>query len=93
MKSYAILVNTARGTLVDSVALAEALRDGEIGAAGLDVYEREPDIPAELLEAPRCVLLPHIGSATTHARRAMAELAADNVLAVLRGDEPPSRVA
>jgi glyoxylate reductase len=93
MKSDAILVNTARGTLVDSVALAEALRDGEIGAAGLDVYEREPDIPAELLETPRCVLLPHIGSATTRARRAMAELAADNVLAVLRGDEPPSRVA
>jgi glyoxylate reductase len=93
MKANAILVNTARGTLVDSEALAEALRDGEIGAAGLDVYEREPDIPAELLEAPRCVLLPHIGSATTRARRAMAELAADNVLAVLRGDEPPSRVA
>jgi glyoxylate reductase len=93
MKANAILVNTARGTLVDSEALAEALRDGEIGAAGLDVYEREPDVPAELLEAPWCVLLPHIGSATTRSRRAMAELAADNVLAVLRGDEPPSRVA
>jgi glyoxylate reductase len=93
MKVGAILVNTARGTLVDSAALAEALRDGVIGAAGLDVYEREPDIPAELLEAPRCVLLPHIGSATTRARRAMAELAADNVLAALRGDEPPNRVA
>jgi glyoxylate reductase len=93
MKADAILVNTARGTLVDSEALAEALRNGEIGAAGLDVYEREPNIPAELLETPRCVLLPHIGSATTRSRRAMSELAADNVLAVLRGDEPPSRVA
>jgi glyoxylate reductase len=93
MKADAILVNTARGTLVDSEALAEALRDGEIGAAGLDVYEREPHIPAELLEAPRCVLLPHIGSATTSARRAMAELAADNVLAALRGEAPPNRVA
>jgi glyoxylate reductase len=93
MRSDAILVNTARGTLVDPEALVEALRDGEIGAAGLDVYEREPDIPLELLDAPRCVLLPHIGSATTRARRAMAELAADNVLAALHGDEPPTRVA
>jgi glyoxylate reductase len=93
MKRDAILVNTARGSLVDSAALAEALRDGVIAAAGLDVYEHEPDVPAELLAAPRCVLLPHIGSATQRARDAMAVLAADNVLAVLRGAEPPSRVA
>ena len=66
---------------------------GEIGAAGLDVYETEPDVPAELLEAPNCVLLPHIGSATTRARNAMAELVADNVLAALAGGEPPNRVA
>jgi glyoxylate reductase len=92
MKAEAILVNTARGTLVDSRALAEALRDGEIGAAGLDVYESEPVVPAELLEAPGCVLLPHIGSATTRSRRAMAELAAHNALAALRGGEPPNRV-
>jgi glyoxylate reductase len=92
MKPEAILVNTSRGPLVDSRALAEALRDGEIGAAGLDVYEHEPDVPTALLEAPHCVLLPHIGSATTRSRESMARLVADNVLAVLRGEEPPSRV-
>ena len=92
MKPEAILVNTSRGPLVDSRALAEALRNGEIGAAGLDVYEHEPDVPTALLEAPHCVLLPHIGSATTRAREGMARLVADNVLAVLRGEEPPNRV-
>lgn len=93
MRSNAVLVNTARGPLVDSSALAEALRDGEIGAAGLDVYQGEPRVPPGLLEAPRCVLLPHIGSATHRARDAMARLAAQNVLAVLGGSEPPNRVA
>jgi glyoxylate reductase len=93
MKKHAVLVNTARGPLVDSSALAEALREGEIGAAGLDVYEGEPAVPAELLEAPGCVLSPHIGSATRRARDAMARLAAENVLAVLGGSEPPHRVA
>jgi glyoxylate reductase len=92
MKSHAILINTARGPLVDGAALAEALREGAIGAAGLDVYEQEPDVPEELLRAPRCVLLPHIGSATTRARDAMARLVAENVLAALRGAEPPNRV-
>jgi glyoxylate reductase len=93
MRSHAILVNTSRGALVDAAALAEALREGAIGAAGLDVYEHEPHVPAELLAAPRCVLLPHIGSATTHARDAMARLVAHNVLSALRGEEPPNRVA
>ena len=93
MKPAAILVNTSRGPLVDSRALARALREGEIGAAGLDVYEHEPDVPTALLEAPHCVLLPHIGSATTRSRDGMARLVADNVLAVLRGAEPPNRVA
>jgi glyoxylate reductase len=92
MKPGAILVNTARGPLVDSRALARALQDGEIGAAGLDVYEHEPDVPTALLEAPHCVLLPHIGSATTRSRDGMARLVADNVLAVLRGTDPPNRV-
>src|SRR6476660_6574315 len=77
MRTHAVLVNTARGALVDSVALARALRAGEIGAAGLDVYETEPNVPADLLEAPRCVLLPHIGSATTTARDGMARMAAE----------------
>jgi glyoxylate reductase len=93
MKPNAILVNTSRGTLVDSEALAEALRERRIAAAGLDVYEHEPAVPAALLEAPRCVLLPHIGSATTRARNAMASAVADNVVAVLEGREPPNRIA
>ena len=92
MRPEAVLINTARGSLVDPAALAAALREGGIASAGLDVYEDEPAVPAELLEAPRCVLLPHIGSATRRARDAMASMVADNVLAVLRGEEPPNRV-
>jgi glyoxylate reductase len=92
MNPQAVLVNTARGSLVDSDALAEALRDGRIAAVGLDVYEDEPEVPASLLKAPRCVLLPHIGSATTKARDAMGLMVAENVLAALRGAPPPTRV-
>jgi glyoxylate reductase len=87
-----VLVNTARGPLVDSEAVAAALESGALGAAGLDVYEGEPHVPPRLLEAPRCVLLPHIGSATVPARDGMARLAADNVIAVLEGRNPPPRV-
>jgi glyoxylate reductase len=87
-----VLVNTSRGTLVDSEAVAEALESGALGAAGLDVYEGEPRVPERLLEAPRCVLLPHIGSATVAARDGMARAVSDNVIAVLEGREPPSRV-
>lgn len=93
MRAHAVLVNTARGSLVDAEALAEALRAGVVGAAGLDVYEHEPDVPPALVDAPRCVLAPHIGSATTRARDGMASLVADNVLAVLDGAEPLNRVA
>lgn len=93
MRADAVLVNTGRGSLVDSAALAEALSAGELGAAGLDVYEDEPAVPAELRAAPRCVLLPHIGSATTSARSAMARMVAGDVLAVLDGREPEHRVA
>jgi len=92
MNPHAILINTARGSLVDTEALASALHDRAIGAAGLDVYENEPDVPPSLLDAPRCVLLPHIGSATTRARDAMAVLVAEDVLAVLDGAEPANRV-
>jgi glyoxylate reductase len=87
-----VLVNTSRGPLVDSEAVAAALGSGALGAAGLDVYEGEPNVPEALIEAPRCVLLPHIGSATVSARDGMARAVADNVIAVLDGREPPSRV-
>jgi glyoxylate reductase len=93
MKETAILVNTGRGMLVDSDALAEALETGAIWGAGLDVYEGEPQLPERLLRAPHTALLPHIGSATTRARDDMARLVADNVRAVLTGEEPPTRVA
>jgi glyoxylate reductase len=87
-----VLVNTARGPLVDSEAVAAALESGALGAAGLDVYEGEPNVPQRLLEAPRCVLLPHIGSATVPSRDGMARSVADNVIAVLEGRDPPSRI-
>jgi glyoxylate reductase len=93
MGSEAVLVNTSRGPLVDADALAQALREDAIGAAGLDVYEDEPRVPEALLRAPRCVLAPHIGSATTTARDGMARTVAANVLAVLHGEPPPNRVA
>jgi glyoxylate reductase len=92
MGEQAVLVNTARGSLVDLAAVAAALREGRLGAVGLDVYEDEPRIPAEILEAPHAVLAPHIGSATIKARDAMARMVADNVIAVLDGREPPNRV-
>jgi glyoxylate reductase len=88
-----VLVNTSRGPLVDSDAVAAALQAGTLGAAGLDVYEGEPAVPQALLDAPRCVLLPHIGSATLPSRDGMARTVADNVIAVLEGRDPPSRVA
>jgi glyoxylate reductase len=88
-----VLVNTSRGPLVDADAVAQALKDGRLGAAGLDVYEGEPNVPPSLLDAPRVVLLPHIGSATIPSRDGMARTAALNAIAVLEGEEPPNRVA
>jgi glyoxylate reductase len=92
MKRGAILVNTSRGAVVDTTALIDALRSGHLGAAGLDVYEDEPQVPQGLRELPNTVLLPHIGSATATTRDAMARLCADNVIAVLDGRDPPTAV-
>jgi glyoxylate reductase len=88
MKPTAFLVNTSRGPVVDEGALATALRNGTIAGAGLDVYEREPDVHPELLELDNVVLLPHLGSATVETRTAMAVLAARNALAVTSGEAP-----
>ena len=92
MKRGAILINTSRGAVINESALIEALRQNRIAAAGLDVYEKEPYIPQELLELKNVVLLPHIGSATTETRTAMGIMAAQNAIAVLKGEEPPSRI-
>jgi glyoxylate reductase len=90
MRPGAILVNTSRGAVVDTMALIDALRSGHLGAAGLDVYEDEPHVPPDLRELPNTVLLPHIGSATGTTRDAMARLCADNVIAVIDGRDPPT---
>ena len=83
-----VLVNIARGTLVDEAALIEALRTGAILAAGLDVFENEPHVPPELLALDNAVLLPHVGSASVKTRRAMAQCVVDNLLAWSEGRPP-----
>jgi glyoxylate reductase len=92
MKPTAVLVNTARGTVVDEAALADALHEGRVFAAGIDVYEREPAVHPKLLAAPRTVLLPHIGSASQATRTRMATMATSAVAAVLAGETPPNVV-
>jgi lactate dehydrogenase-like 2-hydroxyacid dehydrogenase len=93
MKATAIVVNTARGPVVDEAALADALAEGRLAAVGLDVYEREPEIHPLLLNSERAVLLPHLGSATEEARAAMGMQAAANLDSFFAGQEPPNRVA
>jgi glyoxylate reductase len=85
MKPTAMLVNTARGQVVDEPALVEALRSGVIAAAGLDVYEDEPNVHPDLLAMDNVTLVPHLGSATVETRAAMSELAARNAIAAARG--------
>nr|WP_084480634.1 D-glycerate dehydrogenase [Nocardia grenadensis] len=89
MKRSAILINTARGPIVDERALVAALRDGAIAGAGLDVYEDEPRLAPGLAELPNTVLLPHVGSATVPVRAEMARRCAENAVAMLRDELPP----
>jgi len=92
MKRSAILVNTSRGSVVDEEALAWALKERLIAAAALDVYEREPEVHQDLLSMENVILAPHLGSATRETRTAMADLAVENVLAVLDGRPPRTPV-
>ena len=89
----AIFVNSARGALVDEDALLEALKSGQVGAAGLDVFQSEPNFDARLNDVENTFLLPHIGSATVETRTAMASLAIDGIAAVLSGEIPTNRVS
>jgi lactate dehydrogenase-like 2-hydroxyacid dehydrogenase len=93
MKRTAYLINTARGSVIDEDALAWALSERLIAAAALDVFEHEPRVPSALRSLENVVLIPHLGSATSETRTAMAELAARNVVAVLSGRAPLTQVA
>lgn len=90
MKPTAVLVNTSRGPVIDEQALARALRNGQLFAAGLDVFEREPTVHPDLLACENAVVIPHLGSATVHTRLAMANLAVDNLFAAIAGERPPT---
>lgn len=92
MKPSAILINSTRGGVVDDAALVAALKDGTIRGAGLDVYENEPRLHPEFLRLDNVVLAPHIGSSTEATRKAMAMLAARNLVAALKGEVPPNLV-
>ena len=88
----AIVINTARGPLIDDDALIAALKSGEVGAAGLDVFANEPRFHPGYLDLPNVMVLPHLGSATLETRTAMGMLAIDNIDAVMAGREPPHPV-
>lgn len=93
MKPTAILINTARGPVVDEAALADALNDGRLLGAGLDVYENEPAIHPDLIALDNTVLLPHIGSGARRYREMMTRMVAQNAAAILADKEPPNRIA
>jgi glyoxylate reductase len=90
MKPTAFLVNSSRGPIVDEKALVRALKERRIAGAGLDVYENEPQVEPELIAMKNVVLTPHLGSAVTELRESMANVVADNILAVLEGRQPPN---
>jgi glyoxylate reductase len=93
MCPHAVLVNTARGPIIDECALVRALQEGWIAAAGLDVFENEPELAPGLADLPNVVLAPHLGSATVGTRNRMAEIAAQNVVAALEGKPIPNLVS
>lgn len=93
MKPSAVFVNTSRGPVADEAALAAALKSGRIFAAGMDVFEDEPRVHPALLDCENAVLLPHLGSASVDTRARMSAMAAENILAALRGEAPPNLVA
>ncbi len=90
MRPGAILINTARGAIVDELALVDALRQGEIAGAALDVFEREPEVHPDLLGLDNVTIVPHLGTATVETRVAMGMTAAANLLAALEGRRPPN---
>ena len=92
MKPSAVLINTSRGPIVDEKALVRALKEKQIAAAGLDVYEEEPQAAPGLADLPNVVMCPHVASATIETRTKMALMAAENLLAVLKGKEPANAV-
>ena len=90
MKTTAYIINTSRGPVINESALIEALKNKQIGGAGLDVYENEPELQEELIQLKNTVLLPHIGSATLEARTKMAIMAATNIIEYFKGNQPPN---
>ena len=92
MKRTAYLINSARGAIVNEAALVEALKSGQIAGAGLDVFEKEPEVHPGLLELENAVIVPHIASATVETRTAMAMMATENIIAVFEGRRPPNVV-
>jgi len=89
---HAILINTARGDLIDEAALAEAVGRGVLGGVGLDVFEQEPAVHPGLLNRPEVVLMPHLGSATLESRQDMGERVIANIMTFQNGHRPPDRV-
>lgn len=92
MRSTAVVVNSSRGPVIDEAALAAALGDGDIFAAGLDVFENEPEVHPDLLELEGAVIVPHLGSATVETRDAMGMLAVENLIAALEDRRPPTLI-
>jgi glyoxylate reductase len=92
LQPHAIVINTARGELIDEAALARALNENRLGGVGLDVFEHEPAVHPDLLHSSKAVLLPHLGSATVESRQDMGDRVILNVMTFANGHRPPDRV-